>query len=87
MPAETGEYSKRIQKVAHQLRRTAQKAAKQQVGRGANHSHGPFAGTTVFLARKDTETYIEREWLTVRNTLLSDGLTVVPALEQALWQS
>jgi hypothetical protein len=77
-----GEYSKRVQKVAHQLRELLEKLRSSRSDEARINSHGPFAGTTVFLARKDTETYIESEWLTVRNTLLSDGSTVVPALER-----
>jgi hypothetical protein len=77
-----GEYSKRVQKVAYQLRELLEKLRSSRSDEVRINSHGPFAGTTVFLARKGTETYIESEWLTVRNTLLSDGSTVVPTFER-----
>jgi hypothetical protein len=76
-----GEYSKRIQKVAHRLRELLDKLIATTSKEAIINSQGPFAGKTVFLARKDTETYIEKEWLTVRSTLVSDGATVVPAAE------
>jgi hypothetical protein len=76
-----GEYSRRVQKVAHQLRELLDTLRAKTSKEAIINSQGPFAGKTVFLARKDTETYIEKEWLTVRSTLLSDGATVVPAAE------
>jgi hypothetical protein len=75
-----GEYSKRVQKVAHQLRGLLDKL-RTKIKEEKINSQGPFAGKTVFLARKDAETSIEKEWLAVRSTLLSDGATVVPAME------
>jgi hypothetical protein len=74
-----GEYFKRVQKVAHQLRELLDKLKRSRSDEARINSQGPFAGKIVFLARKDTDTYIEKEWSTVRSTLLSDGPIVDPA--------
>jgi hypothetical protein len=78
-----GEYSRRVQKVAHQLRELLDKLRASRSVEARINSQGPFAGKTVFLARRDKETYIEKEWLTVRSTLISDGATVVPDSESS----
>jgi hypothetical protein len=76
-----GEYYKRVQKVAHQLRELLDKLRTRRSDEARINNQGPFVGKTVFLARKETETFIDKEWQTVRSTLLSDGATVVPAPE------
>jgi hypothetical protein len=73
------EYSRRVQRAAHQLRGLLDKLLARTSKEAIINSQGPFAGKTVFLARKDIETFIEKEWLAVRSTLLSDGATLVPA--------
>jgi hypothetical protein len=74
-----GEYQKRVQKAAYQLRELLEKLRKSRSVEARINRQGPFEGKTVFLARKDAETYIEREWQSIRSSLLSDGATVVPS--------
>jgi hypothetical protein len=69
-----GEYSRRVIRVAHRLRELLEELRRDKSVKRA----GSLAGTTVFLARKDTESAIEKEWLNVRAMLLSEGANVVP---------
>ena len=77
-----GEYNRRVQRAAHQLRNLLDKLQTTRSDETRINKQGPFVGRTVFLARKELETYIDREWQTVRSTLLSDGSTVVPDPER-----
>lgn len=76
-----GEYRRRVEKVAHQLRVLLDELRTRSEEARINNQ-GPFAGKTVFLAGKGVDTYVEEEWQTVRRALLGDGATVVPAPER-----
>ena len=65
-----------MQKVAHQLREMLDKLRTIRSDEAQINSQGPSAGKTVFLSRKETKSYIDKEWQTVRSTLLSDRATV-----------
>jgi hypothetical protein len=75
----SGEYRKRVQKVAHQLRELLDNLKASTSEEARINEHGPFSGKTVFLAPRDRESIIlEQDWQSIKKLLVDDGAKVLP---------